>query len=418
MTQSTYAIPSWNLAGLLAKLAKLQKRAAKLAVAVPTVEQGEAYEVEGISETGGKTITRYVPVTVVQPEPVSLDGWTFLGTIQHEWAEDGYLNIVRSVPDFEGQVPASYRTDAPTCDHCRTERRRVETFVVRDEGGELRRVGRQCVRDYLGHTSGEALLAAAQYLKALAGALDEWSDEGGYGAGEWRVPVIDLLTWAAVAIRTYGWVSRSKARDEGGQSTADTAWHHVTRARGLRQPTPREGKLPDIEEQDRIDARDALAWAKSIPLDVASDYLHNLHAGCAKASVTEDDVGIVVSAVSAYQRKRDQELAERARLAKPSEWLAQPGQRFGGKGKAGIPTVEGTVLKRHSFEGNYGLTTILVIQTDNGDELINFNSGRVEADIQVGRRVEVVGTVKKHQLCRYTSRKQTAITRASLSLVG
>jgi len=418
-TRWTFNIPECNIGAVRAKVAKLQRRAAKLGVPVPTVTEGEPADITLRDEMGRKFIQRYIPCAVTQDAPVKFGGWSFVGTIDHGTDDAGNsLNVIRSVPHFTGALPKSYRTDAPTCDHCRTIRRRNETFVVRHEDGELRRVGRQCIRDYLGGQEGKDILASATWMRTFQAAFED-SERNGYsfGGGIWRIGVLDALTWTAVAIRAIGWTSRTKAREDqdAGEATADTAWDAATLACGLRKPA-RDERLPELHAVDAQDAEAALAWARDIDPDTDSDYLHNLRVVLSRSSVSAKEMGLAASAVAVYQRERDRAIARKLQTALPSDWMGDVGQRFGGKGKTGIPTIQATILRRHSFEGTYGLTTVIVAQTAEGNDVINFNTGVVGDDIQVGKLVTITGTIKRHDTDSKTGRKQTSISRASFEL--
>lgn len=419
-TSWTFPIPVANLPALRERLATLAKRAVKIGVAPILISEGEPEDRrESYMTEDGRShpvTRRHIPVTVSQPAPVILAGWEFCGTIDHAASEDGQpLNILRAVPSFAGSLPVAYRTNAPTCDHCHTSRRRRETFVVRHEGGELRRIGRQCIRDYLGHESAESILSAARYLADARAACEE-GEGGSCGSGEWRYSPMDVLSWAATAIRTEGWLSKAQARDRDCDPTAA----HVSRwlSWPMRPHSPKETPPPEQTERDGADATDALGWARDINPDTDSDYLHNVRVILSQGSVGPAEMGIAVSAMAVYLRERDQAIARRVWLSKPSTYLANVGQRFGGKKKTDLPAIEANVMRRHSFEGDFGVTTILSLQTDDGNDLLWFASGEQPDDIQVGRRVSVVGSVKAHKPDPKTGRPTTHLTRASLTVIG
>lgn len=419
-TTWTFDIPEVNAESVRAKIGALQRRAIKLGIAVPTITEGEPKDVERRTERGTKYIERYIPFTVTQVEPIKFSGWTFAGTIEHGWDEDGKgMNLLRMAPSFTGETPKSYRTDAPTCDHCQTSRRRTETFVVHHEDGQLKRVGRQCLADYLGGKEGKDILSAARWFRSLRTAFEDEMGSCGFGGGVWRVGILDALIWTATTVRTSGWLSRTAAREQGRETaTADIAWNNVTRAVGLRRPTKGEEPLPEVAEQDRKDAAEALEWARNIDEDTDSDYLHNLRVICSRGSCSAKEVGLAASAVATYIRERDRAIAMRIRMSKPSNFMGEVGQRFGGKGKTGIPAIEANVVRRSHYEGMYGVTTIIVVQTDEGNELVSFNTGYVSDDIQVGKRVSVVGTIKAHKVNDKTKRNETVINRTEFTVVG
>lgn len=212
-TQWSFDIPIENASVVRAKIGTLIRRAAKLSVELPTIIEGEPFEVKKVTVPGGKVYyATYINFTVVQPKPVSLDGWTFIATIEHgDDGEGKALNVIRSVPNAATVIPKEYRQQGATCDHCRSKRRRTETFVVEHVDGKLSRVGRNCIRDFLGGESAEAILAMESYLRQINAALED-GEGGSYGAKEWRFGAVDVLAFASTAIREYGWLSRGNAR--------------------------------------------------------------------------------------------------------------------------------------------------------------------------------------------------------------
>lgn len=382
-----YRIRAYRLDEVKDKVAKLARRAERLGLPAPTFEvvrEEEAHVVvtNGYAWTFTGAVQSFV---VVRPStaPIALDGWSFAATIEH-LGDAG--NILRAHPAWAAPLPASYREDAPTCDHCRVARYRLETFVVHKDG-EYRRVGRQCLADYIGDASASRIVAMATIDRALSDALgDDWSGSGGMYAA---CPE-HLLAATAFVIQKFGWLSRKVARDTDRASSADTAWSLIF-------PPPQ----PDSETRRLLaearealpgfadEARAALAWARDIPVDTTSDYLHNLRVVAGVNAWDHRKAGLGASILMAYQK--EQERLKRMEFARalPSVGLPQGiGFRFGapkkGKTPATVP-LRARVLGVHTFEGNYGPTTVVRLQAAADDgravhDVVWFASG---GDIQV-----------------------------------
>ena len=140
MAATKHEVPEGNLSWLRARIEHLARRAKRLGLTISmVVEPGTRVE----KDPDG-SVTCWRTVVVEGERPLLPGGWTFWGVVRH--TEDG--NLVLSVAG--DALPVEFRTAAPTCDHCHTARRRNDTFVVRSEAGEIRRVGRQCLADFLG----------------------------------------------------------------------------------------------------------------------------------------------------------------------------------------------------------------------------------------------------------------------------
>lgn len=411
-------IPEANYAALLDGLARLSRRAQRLSVALPVVEEVGVRDVPEIDPDTGDEIgvRRFYVVRVVSGEPVRLPGWRFAAVVEH--TSDG--NLLRSAPDA-GDLPAHFREDKPTCDHCGVYRRRAETFVLRHEDGRYVRVGRQCLRDFVGEDSAARMVAMASLLSAVEALVTEAEGDGltddmgyGGGAGPLRVRAERYLAWVVAAIAARGWRSRGAARDEGGEATADMAMEHM-------RPPPRFRRLFDAPmEAQTEEARAALAWAREIDPETTSDYLHNCRVLAGQETWTARYIGIGASIVAAYQREQARLHQQRYAVRLPSVFLGAVGDRFGGKGTKKKPApapLAVTVLGRYEVAGDYGLTTIVRMQAsvdaEHVADLVWFASGAV--DVAVGDHCLLTGTVKRQEVSRRTGRLETHLTRCALS---
>ena len=204
---ATFNVPESRLEWLKTEIAKLAKRANKIGCAVPTMSVGDSKMVEK-KDDGVVTFTKTFEVVVEGAAP-RINGWTFVATLDHA---DGEV-VLRTHPSFEGQLPARFRNADPThCDHCRLARRRSETFVLRNDAtGEFQQIGRQCLRDFLGHENPLSIASAAELLWELCETAE--AAEGGLGGGGNYVSTMEFLAFVAAAIRNKGWVSRKAARE-------------------------------------------------------------------------------------------------------------------------------------------------------------------------------------------------------------
>lgn len=387
LADGEFRVRAERIDGMRAGLTKLVAKAAKLGLSAPeivTLRIERLPVVVSWSDDTGWYWARTGEVRefhIVSPsvEPVRIAGWSFVATVQH-LGDDG--NILRTVPSFEGRLPESYRTDAPTCDHCGLRRRRQETFVLRGDAGAFTRVGRNCLADFIGGESAEAVVFAAMASEALAGLVaDDWS-EGGYGGSARYVEPEAFLAHVAMVIGAEGWLSRKAASIGCRLATADNAWQ-------IMFPPPskvaeaRAYVAEHMRPENRADAVAALAWAHEIPADVESDFLHNVRVMAGLGAWSFRETGIGAAIVMSYQREQDRLRRMEFERRLPSVYLGAVGDRFGaGKGKKATPTIRARVIGVHAIDGNYGLTTIVRMQATAADgasvhDLVWFASGSV-----------------------------------------
>jgi hypothetical protein len=186
---------------------------------------------EDVPEVENPTkLHRFLKVEVQGAAP-TVNGWKFLATIDH--TPEG--NVFRTVPGFE--VPAEYRDKAPCCDHCKVNRFRRDTYIVRHDDGRTMQVGSNCLQDFLGYEHPTHLTKAAQLLLSAYDIADAAQDEhwlGGSGKrvrDYFRISTRQFLGHVAAVVRIENKFITSKyAKEHGGESTGRTAMHIMQRA--------------------------------------------------------------------------------------------------------------------------------------------------------------------------------------------
>lgn len=399
---------------VLEALARLNAKAARLGVQAPEVVEVRVEDLDVLrrdDRTGAWEVvgSARFHIFTASAAPVRFAGWAFVATIQHA-GEAG--NVVKASPTFEGTLPVSYRTDAPTCDHCGLDRARKETFVIQHEGDAFTRVGRQCLKDFLGTDNAAALVAYAGLVSDLESAMSD--DDGGYGwGGGYRQSIepAKFLAWVAAVIDVRGWMSRGVARDRNVAATVDIAWDHVF-------PPPRFVREIDAPMEEQIaEAEAALAWIST--QEPTSDYIHNCKVIATFPRWTSADIGIGGSIMSAYRREQDRLNLQKFERRLPSVHL--PFEKYGGKGTKKDPRpapLEVVVLGVHVRDTDCGAQTIVRMQAPISDDtcadLVWFASGVL--DIKAGDKARLTGSVKRREISTRTGRKETHMTRCTLDV--
>ena len=420
-------IPTDRTDELRKRLARMGRRAVKLGLAEPVCTEAKTVLVPVRDKHGlplrdvlGRVVFDEYTEWHIDTPRVHLPGWTFLGTVEHTDAG----NILRTVPgaDDLGLDLTAHRDTAATCDHCRTKRHRKDTYLVLEDGGEVRRVGRNCVADYLGRDT----LRSMVWADDMAGLLDPGADCWGSSAAPmWNLATV--LTLTAQAIRCYGWTSKGRAAEFGGRSTADVVMSRLSPGRTADALARTKRQIPLMFDEptynDTENAAGALEFARAIRTDTDNDYMHNLRIVCAVDQVTGRNFGLACSAVAAHLREQGRIAQRRAEAAAEAQsvHIGRPGDKLGRKlstkdraaGAAALPAQVGQVVAVRSWEGDYGITTLIKIVTDEGNALVWFASGH--HDYRAGQRVECAATIKQHSSHGGTA--QTVITRAKITVL-
>ena len=401
-----------RLPSLLAALQKLKQRAARLGIPEPRVEtiRTESLPVITTFTRGWAHHWTYTgavetfAILVAPSTPVRLDGWRFAAVIEHLPATEGVeaMNLVRASPAFPLPLPVSYRTDPPTCDHCKQNRRRAETFVLHQDpsgthpDGRWARVGRNCLTDYVGDASASQLVHAAAVETALADLIADAGCDGGDGDGGGgsrrarAVSPVYFLAATAVAMESIGWVSRTVARQTEQRSTSEWAW---IRFDPPRKPSEDERVFlaKPVTDAHRADADAALQWARAIPADTENDFLYSCRVVAFLPAWDASKTGIGAAILMAYQKEQERLKRFQFERRLPSRPYGVVNERFGGapvRGKKGAPVVQplpalqARVLGVHARDNSFGLQTIVRLQAAGRDgtcvhDLVWFATGEV-----------------------------------------
>lgn len=147
-----YTVPTEAREDVFKAVKRLQKKAAAYGKTL-IVEEGPAYAKERkIYERDSETNVHHVVDSelvevfdlTVESDIIMKDGYTVVARIEH--LEGG--NVVHV---FDGSaVHESWYSLLPNCEHCGHKRDRSVTFIVRGEDGNIKQIGRTCLKDYCG----------------------------------------------------------------------------------------------------------------------------------------------------------------------------------------------------------------------------------------------------------------------------
>lgn len=420
--RAVYEVPEFNLEPLRNKIEELNKRARRLKVdqillvVSPTParvlhgynsKRGRLWYPEdklpnerlGYAATPCRLPIFEVEVWGVKPR---LDGWRFVAKLEPL----GKGNIVKALP---GETPPEWvRTVGNRCDHCSAKRVRKELFVVA-KGDEVKVVGRQCLRDFLGlYDDPKNLAKWAELLASMDMFITNLGDnkEGSYGGFyPTSYGLQGFLEFVSAAIEAYGWVSRAMARqgdmeEFAGESTASVIMR-ILNPRAVDSETERDRKRIVPTDKDAETARLAIEWMSAQNAD-NNDYIHNCKLVCQAGYVNSKTSGIAASIVSSYLREVSALAECKAREAKPeSNYVGEVKQRLRG--------LQVKCVGYWSRESDWGVSHIHRFIDECGNVYTWFG-GKDIADVD--QELKIDGTVKNHE--EFRGSKQTVLTRVKV----
>lgn len=403
MIVATVILSRYGLTALQGKVNDLNKRAARFKLEPLTVAVTKEIPFVPVRYSKGKRYiglpTTLYDVRVEGVEPV-IKGWKLLARVEFDNIVGA---IVRTVPGVES-VPVKY--EQPICEHCNSNRRRNDIFVLQGPEG-VKAVGRNCLADFIRNGDAETLACWAEFAERIR-ELDSEGCEDGYWSMGLPPTVIDLpvfLAATSLMMRKFGWLSRTKAKDQLGPviATADLAFDYVY---GRDTPTKQAWiDKHDLypEAKDSTLAAAAIEWAKTVE---GNDYLDNIRKIAQAGSCNAQHAGYAASIIIAWQ-KATERLQERKRDNATREFFGEAGKRY-----RKVPV---TVTRIRYIEGQYGVRTIVTMEVKGATRqvLTWFASGEHEYE---GEYLADF-TVKGHEDNEYG--KATIVQRANLkSLVA
>lgn len=396
------------------RLDRLAKKAAGFSVPFSYTisdERPQAVKVRKVDPVGNTVYTVSTYTTAVVDVNVECDGlirangWTIRAKVEH--GKDG--NIVTAFGD--APVDPRWYTAPANCDHCKTNRFRSVTFFCENEAGEIRQVGRTCLKDYTGISPATAAMWA-EVRDLLDDSLDlttdEWEDR--------RLPqmyeVAAILAHAHDLIEEFGYrksdepsstkeqvKDRLLSGDEPSSDGMEKAKVYIEWLSGLGEIAKEEDRLRDEAWEEAENNATAVRWTPNTVGDVERNCIPLALSGYAKLS----HVGRLAYIPVAYRRyqermKRETEKeAARKASADVSVYVGAIGERLSVK----IASAQLVA----SWDGMYGTTWLYKFTDESGNVFVWYASRPCKAE--GGSTIKA--TVKDHK--ERDGVKQTIITR-------
>lgn len=387
----TYEIPDPNLKEFKDKIAAIQRRAEALDLEPLSFKVTETLSKETIHK--GKKVVMLFHRIEVSGETIRLEGgWHLAGIVDYDQPAHNELGwMIRTVPSEQDfQIPDHFHFDDSRCDHCQIDRYRKHIFLIVNDEGEWMRVGSTCVKDFTSGHDPHRLARMMEYLTSgeLAD-LEHWDIHSGSTTDYLNLQA--YLAKVACMIRTFGWVSRSRAHEHYDlQATADA--------------TLIEFDDIDTSEQDDELAEAVIDWinADLVEREGLNGYLSDLVRVMTHEAFHQRYAGLVASAVPTYKREVDR--ADRIeRQKKDSEHQGDVGERL---------DLTLTISKRIDIEiesyrrRGTDILKIHIMEDEDGNVYVWKTTGQKLAE---GETYRMRGTIKEHEL--YNDVKQTVLTR-------
>lgn len=370
--ESIYNIHEDNFPKLKTKLSRISKACSNYGIPVSI-------------EVLGETLINGLKFIQIQVQgSAEIEGYTFVAKIEHG---DG-LNAVKGY-STEFTVPDHYYTTRALCEHCNTDRTRINTYLIHNEStGEFKQIGKTCLKLYTGGLSAEHV---ASWMD-LQDALEEGTIPGpGYKTYH---NILDVLATASEFVKHFGF---SKADSENPTK------NQVHRYLNMDYETLMEAKERGINpssESAQLIAREVLKWIEEQEMQFG--YISNLKVAAGKGYADPKDYGLLVSAISGYNRYLD----KMNQVSKAMEDNTSTSTHQGAVGSK--ITVSGDLKLVTGYSTDWGWKGVYKLTEASGNIFVWKTSKHLDEG-----QVTLTGTVKKHN--EYKGIQETELTRCKIS---
>ena len=388
------------------KIARLNRRAARRGFTGRIAVHAKPVTRSHVPAPGAPPLVEHGFTVTIGGEPPQYGGWHFVAAADVlrpatpiAPSADGPPTALQTATGEPAHVVLRYAPGADPienglvrpgeCDHCQTLRPCATTFIVRHEHtGELKQVGRSCLKDFLGHSTAPVFLDTTQIADEIDGGLHGSSRVAAWG-------LHSVLTYAWAVVETHGWAPRSNAyptRDlvdqalGGGRRSAEV----------LASITGKLQQGSEMAPQIVTDLINGLHGDSGYEASLLSI----VHAGVVDR---RKHLGLAVSAIPAWRRLPQ---------ANPDPAEPQPARTISYAGQIGAKiTLAGTITTAIWIDGyHHNSPPQRLIILDCGDAVAKMITAAAWADdIQRGDHLTVTATVKDHR--DYRGTQQTLLVR-------
>jgi hypothetical protein len=350
-------------------------------------------------------VVPYVKIQINGDAP-RIKGWTFIARILHGQDDKGQpMNTFLLSPGKE--IPEQYKNAGPRCEHCNSNRKRLDTFILQNAEGRYIQVGSSCLTEFLNSNDIGSIIFYLNALSDLESSMGEMPDStgGGYKSYYSTAQTLNLIT---AITRLFGYTSLRRAEESRGIiATKDLLltvlnppqkdvkeWYE--RYRKWLEP------LAGLNIQDKQAIKDftekAVEYVKSLKdKENPSDFEWNLSASMFdalnKGYIDPKRIGIVAYFAAAYQKflDKNEPINERSPENKRALSLDEIKAQYPAGAKI---TADVTLLKVQNIESMYGVSALHIFKDENNTMFKWFSSGGKELG-EPGDQFDIAGTVKQ-----------------------
>lgn len=385
--QVSHLIPLENLDSLREKLSKLNKISQKLELPPITVSFGEKMYRDFKTEQGDIKVP-YILVKISGTFP-RLPGYQFVAKLEK-------IND-RNLFGVKNEIKEEWVHMKSFCDHCKSNRARKETYLVKEEEtGRILQIGSSCIDQFIGSESLDSLALRASIFEIFE---DRELTEKTSGQRNKVVFTEEFIATVIATTKKFGFVSKSQAEASLGlRPTALTAFNQLI-------PIFPQSERVDltVSESDREKAQMAIAKIDAVLGELMNSSLGiNIKTLCLSPELHFNNIHIAALLGKAAVRY-DEESTKAKSPPFLGNYLGSVGEKI---------SVWVRVEKVQAFESGFNgsMVNMIIMKDESGNTITTTTGGSFSPGVD--SVIEIKGTIKAHK--EYKGVKQTVLQRVSV----
>lgn len=405
-----YIAPSQE-ADFRKRLGALNKKAAKFGLQPIEIQDSAlcAFQVKTEVQRNGSVLFSLVPLPAGArtESPVTLQryklrfpliklgNWQVVGKLELCGESNLAFSITPEQADIEELgLHAQHKLH---CQHCNAKRTRKEGFLLRGEDARYMQVGTSCLKDFTGIDPAAALFLAQMWT--MVRDYDADFDEFGRSGRTNAVHTLSYLAAVSFLSKVYGFVSSSRARDEGIPATYDDA---IGLSEMLRSNEAlRERYLASLPEHEEV-AQKVRAWV--LGKEPESMFDRNVQLLLKQDCLTVNHKHLAFAAATVPMYAKSLELASKSQRP-PGVHVGEVGQKL---------SMTLTFERIITFESRFGMTSLVLMRDAQGNAL-TWKTGSCPqrlGDAKQGDTFDAAFKIKEH--AHYKGQPQTSVSHLKL----
>lgn len=321
---------------------------------------------------------------------IKLGNWQVVGKLQA--MEGGNLQFHVTGAKSDAQAISAFAAKPITCEHCKTNRRRKDAYILRDLASRAyKQVGGSCLLDFTGIDPSRALFLAKMW-EVFRAEEDELLDFLRSSRSN-AVGTREFLADVSFLAQTQGFVSSAKAREIGIPATYQDA---IGLTRQLERDTDLNARYWKAREMHLAVADAIRDWAKQLPLE--DSFNANVHLLLQSDSIELNPKHLAFAAASWAAYRKAMNLNE-ARAK--SVHIGEPGQKLNR-----ILTFRRAI----PLDSVYGMSYLILLKDEDGNAVTWKTRACPTWMLQADHDVRFNASFKVKHLDTYKGACQTAVS--------